>query len=73
VLLLLQAIHFFNIKQEGFALRYMVVVVPDIGPGSPLSVEDIEHTTAVLNTAGNHKTILAATRTQAIQLLELMR
>jgi hypothetical protein len=51
----------------------MLVVVPDTGPASQLSVEDIEHTAAVLHSAGNHKTILAATRTQDIQLLELMK
>jgi hypothetical protein len=40
-----------------------------VGSCSPLSVEDTEHIAAA---AGNHKTMLAATRTQAIQLLDLV-
>jgi hypothetical protein len=66
-----QAVHVLNCKE--FPLRYMVVVVPDTSPGSRLSFEDIEHTAAVLNVASRHNTILAATRSQTIALLELMK
>ncbi|KAF6263034.1 hypothetical protein COO60DRAFT_533288 [Scenedesmus sp. NREL 46B-D3] len=61
-----KAIHITNIRE--FPLRYMVVVVADTGPGGPLSCEELEHSVAVLSTASQHRTILAATRSQAIQL-----
>lgn len=70
----------FCINRGPVPLRYMMVVVPDIASmTSPLTIEDNQRASdmqlalEILASGNKQKTIVVATRTQAIQFLRLLR